>query len=172
MLINGYKLQQAIREAITERDIQAARFEPSLTFFPGDHRNDANEPLEIGRRFQQTERRLCSLQTAQARYNLAVTVVVAGESISLCEAIKLVGGAGRFEKMLRSAITEKKERYSYRDETRQEGTIVAQKALTFEQADTARKTAHRWAAALRTAIASGNATELELGDISDESLSL
>jgi len=169
MMINGYKLQQAIREAIAERDTQAARFEPSLSYFPGESKGD---PREIARRFHEAERRLCALQTAQARYNLAVKVTVMGQSMSLCEAIKLVGGAGRSEKAWRSAGAEKKERYSYRDDTRQEGTIVAQKTLTLEEIDAERKTAHRWAAALRTAIASGNAAERELCDISDHELAI
>jgi len=170
MTINGYKLQQAIREAIADRDTQAARFEPALSYFPGEPKGD---PREIARRFNEAERRLCSLQTAQTCYNLAVKVTVMGQSMSLCEAIKLVGGAGRLEKMFRMAGSEKKERYSYREDTRQEGTIVAQKTLTLEEIDAERKTAHRWAAALRTAIASGNATERELRNISDdESLSL
>lgn len=165
MKINGYKLQQAIREAMIERDTLAARFEPALTHFPGE---DPENPIHTARNFQQAEKRLCALQTAQARYNLAVKVSPLGETMTLCQAIKLVGGAGRMEKMWRSAGTPKKDRYSYREETRDKDTVVAMKTLTTNEIDRERKAAHRWAAALRTAIAGGNAVEMDLSDISDD----
>ena len=74
----------------------------------------------------------------------------------------MVGGAGRLEKMWRSASTPTTDRYSYREETRNKDAIVAERQISFDDAAAYARTASKRAAALRAAIAKGNASEMTL----------
>jgi hypothetical protein len=157
--ITGYKLQQAIREQMQRRDAAAARFNGTLMAFPDEQKQ---KPTKVFDEFMDAERKLASLQVAQARYNLSVQVKVGYDTITLHEAVKRVGGAGRGEKMWRSASTPREDRYSYREESRAKDSIVPSRQISFESADELRRTAAQFAASLREAIAIGNATERDL----------
>jgi len=159
MKIDGAMLKQAIREARTERDSAAARFTPSLTAFPNESKPD---PRKLAEAYQAAENRLAILQVAQTRYNLEVQVTVQGEQMSLLQAIKLVGGAGRLDKMWRSASTPSQDRYNYREETRDKDAIVAERQVSYDEAAGFTKTASRRANALRAAIDKGNTYEMEI----------
>lgn len=165
MKINGFKLQQAVREAKADRDQAAAQFNPSLKAFPDE---DKPDPVAYADRFVAAETRLSTLQEAQAQFNLAVQVDVQGQKISLMRAIKLIGGAGRLEKMWRSASTPVVNRYGYGEDSRNRDTVVAERVISFEKCAEKRKAAAKRAAALRAAIQMGNAQEIDIDvDISD-----
>lgn len=157
--VNGVQLQQAIRAAQQERDLAAQRFTPSLTAFPNENKP---KPEEVSKTFEDSERRVAKLQEAQAMYNLRVRVRVNGEHISLLEAIKRVGGAGRLEKMWRSASAEQVDRYAIREQTRDANAVVAQRQITYDRANENRKVSSKKAASLRAAISLGNAQEVDL----------
>lgn len=162
--VNGYQLKELIKRAEMTRDTTASLFDGSLTKFPDE---DKEGPKQVVDRFQQADFALAKLQVAQVRYNLAVEVEVLGEKMTLTEAIKRVGGAGRVEKMWRSTAGVKKDRYSYRDDdtTRDPNLIRATRTITKTAALELAQEAAKYAGAIRAAIAKGNAVEVDLKDV-------
>jgi len=133
MQVTGYKLQHAIREANDLKNLTASQWDDSLHAFADDKKMSPEDVME---KYLKHERRMVALQVAQAKYNLAVNVRVLDKEMTLCEAIKLVGGAGRTEKMWKAAAGGKKrDRYSYRDDlTRDAGQERAERTITIEAA--------------------------------------
>lgn len=161
MKITGYALRETIKQHELRRDTAAQSFDGSLKAFP---KEDKPSPQSVVEQFLVAERAIAQLQVAQMRYNLAVTVQVAGESMTLAEAIKRVGGEGRSEKMWRSAAGPKKDRYgSYRDEDEIDPTKVrAVPTVTTAEAVKLATQAGKRAGAMRAAIATANATSIEI----------
>jgi len=147
----------------------SSTFEESLYKFEGE---DKQTPQEVADNITKLEREISTLQTAQSRYNLGVTVVVGAtkEKLTLEQAVKLVGGAGRVAKLWRNAAKgEKRDRYGYGDrvKTRKADEVTATATVTREEALTKARNAESFAGSLRNAIAFGNTTELDL-DIPQE----
>jgi len=161
MKITGYKLKETIKRAEMVRDTVASHFNGSLHKFEGDEKDG---PQDVVQKFRKADLALAKVQTIQAQYNLAVEVEVLGEKMTLMEAVKRVGGAGRVEKMWRSASGEKRDRYSYRDDdiTRDKDQIRAQPTINKSQALELAQEAAKLAGALRAAIADGNSVAVEL----------
>lgn len=157
MKTTGYALQQAIREATKERDLADSRFSGSLKAFPDEKKPS---PLKISDEIEAAERRIATLQAAQARYNLAVTVEADGRTMTLQEAVKLLGGAQRLEEKWREAAKEEADRYG--SDTRDAGSIIRVRQVDNEKCvELARKHARR-VNGIRYAIGKGNATEVEI----------
>lgn len=160
MKVTGYKLQHTLRELTHQRDIAAGQFTESLYAFVDD---DKPNPVKLMETYRDCEDKIAKLQTAQQRYNLAVGVEVLGEKMTLSQAIKLVGGAGRAEKMWRScAKGTGTDRYSYRNNTRSKDEEQAKRQVSVEDAMLYARKAAKFASALRMAIQVGNATEVEI----------
>lgn len=161
MKVTGYKLQHKLRELHHERDIASAQFDKGKFAFPGEQKVTAKEAFA---RLQAVEKDIAKLQTAQTQYNLAITVEVSGESMTLCEAVKRVGGAGRMEKMWRSVAAPKQDRFSYRNDdlVRDPSQERAEPTVTVAEAAALAKEAAKFASALREAIQVANATEIEI----------
>jgi len=160
MKITGYKLQHTLRELAHRRDTAAARFPKSLWRFEDE---DKPSPEEVMAAYREAEESIAKLQTAQGKYNLAITVNVMGEEMTLSEAIKRVGGAGRMEKMWRGFAAPKKDRYGYDDpSTRDSGVERAQRQVSEDDAAGYAQKAARFASSLREAIQVANATEVEI----------
>lgn len=168
MKTTGYKLRHAIREAEHIKNLAASQWDDSLHAFPGEAKTS---PTVLMSKYQEAENRLARLQLAQTQYNIAVVVDVQGIKMTLCEAVKRVGGAGRAEKMWRSAAGgEKKERYSYRNDlTRNKDEVRAERTISIEDALEQAKKSARHAASLREAIETGNSIEVNIEGL-DESL--
>lgn len=157
MKVTGYKLQQAIKEQVSRRELAESRFEGSLKKFPDETKPD---PIKLMADYQDAEKRIASLQTAQADYNLKVQVEVEGEKMSLLEAVKQIGGLQRVEKKWRTAATEEHDRYG--GTTRDRDSLVAQRQVPSESCVEFAKTAAKRVRALRYAIQKGDATELDM----------
>jgi hypothetical protein len=160
MKITGYKLQHALRELAHLRDVLSSQFKESLWVFEKD---DKPKPIQVMDSFSQTEEKIAKLQVAQAKYNLAITVKVGKDPMTLAEAVKRVGGAGRMEKMWRSVAADTgKDRYAMRENARDKNTEYAHRAMPVEKALGMAKEAARFASGLREAIQVGNAQEMEI----------
>ncbi len=168
MKINGFLIREAIRRWDLRRDAAANVFKQSLFRFSGEVKTS---PIEIEARFVRAESATASLQTSQSRYNLLVMVVVFDMEITLSEAIKRIGGAGRLEKMWREAAAPKRDSYSYERDIMERELDKERAAPTLtenEIMDRAHKAA-AYAGALRAAIAAGNGTLIEHSDINLDS---
>ena len=159
MKVTGYKLRETIRTWELRRKMAGDNFDKSLHAFEGE----AKDPYSVVRSFQHADEAVANLQTAQAMYNLSIKVEVLGEEMTLCEAVKRVGGAGRVEKLWRTAATDKKDRYGYdRELVRNADEVRAKRTITLQQAGEMAAKAAKWAGALRAAIAVANSEEIEV----------
>lgn len=159
MKVTGYQIRHRLAELEQERKIALSHFNDSLKAFDGDDKPDPRKLMET---YRQCEEDIAALQVWQARYNLAVEVDVDGRTMTLTQAIKMVGGAGRAEKLWRTAASGKEDRYSYREDTRDAGTEYAKRTVPIEECMFNAKKAARFASALRQAMGTGNATEIDL----------
>lgn len=155
--VNGFRLQNLIREQVTQRDVLAKRFTDSQTKFPSE---DKPNPMIVMEKIRTAERLISKLQVLQDQYNLAVQVMIGNESRSLAYTVNLIGSMGREEKSWRLYATGKDDRYGYKDEQRDANSIYATRAMTSEDAAEMSKAAGRRAAQCREAIAVGNATKM------------
>lgn len=163
MKITGYRLREAIKMHELRRNTWAGQFTDSLIKFKDD---DKTHPQVISKNFLAEEEAVARLQAVQARYNLAIMVSILGQKMSLCEAVKRVGGAGRVEGMWRQAAGGKKERYGYgNDNERDPSKERAQPQMTINEITKEAHLASKFAGALRSAIATANTQELEIEDL-------
>jgi len=163
MKITGYRLREAIKMHELRRNTWAGQFTDSLVKFKDD---DKTHPQVIARNFLTEEEAVAKLQAAQAKYNLAVVVNILGQQMSLCEAVKRVGGAGRVEGLWRAAAGGKKDRYGYRNEDERDPTKERARAqMTINEITKEAHVAAKFAGALRSAIATANTQELEIEDL-------
>ena len=164
MIVTGYKLQNAIRDWETQRKIASGLFDNSLHVFE-DEEETASSPHELMDQYKQAEDAIAKIQMAQLRYNLHVEVNVQGTKMTLAEAVKRVGGAGRMEAMWRAAATDgtKRDRWSRdRSLTRSTDEERARPTLKRSEAIELTRTSGRYASSLREAIKTGNAREIEI----------
>jgi hypothetical protein len=164
MKTTGYALREAIKQFELRRDTAARSFDGSLRKFPDE---DKEAPQKIVEQFLKAEGAIVSLQVAQARYNLAVGVEANGEKMSLEEAVKRIGGYARAEKMWRTAAGPKPDRYNtYRNDDERDPTkLVSRITVTPSEAVKLASAAAKRAGALRAAIATGNAREVEIENL-------
>lgn len=161
MKITGYKLQHAIRELEQAREVAAQQFADNIMQF--ESQDDKQELPEVFARFTTLEKKIAQLQVAQANYNLAVQVNVLGEIMPLHQAVKLIGGAGRSEKMWRDVVKgQRTNKYYSPENTRSKDQEYAKRSISVTDAVGAAKHSAKVASALRQAIQLGNATEIEL----------
>jgi len=166
MKITGYKLREAIKQQELLRDTAASMFDDTLKVFPGETKS---APQDVVKAFLVAETNVAKLQTAQMRFNLAVKVDILGEKMSLAEAIKRVGGQGRVEKMWRSAANSKrKDRYGYDDDELDPTKVRSTLTITPDAAVKLASSAGRVAGAYRAAIATANAQEVDIEDVTPE----
>lgn len=160
MKINGYQIRETIRRLTLQRDITATQFKDNLYAYEGE---EASDPVRTMTEYQELDRRVALIETLQQKYNQMVSVEVDGCPMNLSLAVKLVGGAGRREKMWRDAAAPKKDRYSYANErmSRSKDTEYASRTISTDAAVNMAQKAGKYAASLRSAIAKGNTTEFE-----------
>ena len=160
MKTTGYKLREEIRKFELQRDTAINMFKDSLHVFEGESKAD---PLSLMQKFRDAEFAVVTFQEAQQRYNLKVNIDVQGKKISLAIAVKMLGGAGRAAKLWRDVVAEKEDRHSYRNTLeRSKDTEVAKRVVKYDFALKEANKADAYAGALRAAIATGNATEVEI----------
>ena len=168
MKVTGYRLREAIKRWQLRRDTAAGQFEDSIHAFPDEVKP---APRELMRTVAYADNAIVQLQVAQQRYNLAVCVGVegVGETLTLAEAIKAVGGVTRLEKAWRKQSLPHKERHLYRSEpsTLRDSTKVAAKR-TISPEDAAKQATIHGATrvAYIEAIGTGNACEVDIKDLS------
>lgn len=163
MKITGWLLREAIKSHELRRDTAARAFNGTLRKFDDEVKQ---APTEVVAEFLAREASIAALQVAQAQYNLKVRVNHDGRNITLCEAVKLIGGLGRAEKMYRSATGDKPDRYSIRDDNvRDPNQVRAKETIAPAEAARLASIQAKSAGRLRAAIATGNGTEIEIENL-------
>lgn len=156
MLVTGYALREAIKQWELRKDAANRVFEDSLKVFPGE---DKPHPSKLIEQYLAAEVAIAQLQTAQAQYNLMNTFDFEGRKITLCEAVKSLGGYGRVEKLWRTAAGGgKKDRYgSSSNDERDPEKIYSVQVVTPSMGVEQSSLAARRASTLRAGIATSNA---------------
>ena len=157
MKVNGYRLREALRRHQLIRETAAAQFTPSLIVFPGEKKQS---PFDIAGAVERAELAIAAIQTAQSQYNASVPLLIGGEARSLTSAIKRLGALQRVEKLWRVAATGKKDKYAhYRSDSpdrKKADEVIAERAVSPEEAMMAAEIVAKELGALREAIATAN----------------
>jgi hypothetical protein len=166
MKFTGYQIREALRRWGMKRDMASSQFEGSLKKFDDEDKADPNRVMND---FMLADEKIARLQLAQDIYNLGVMVTIKSrvgtdvKQMSLAQAVKLVGGAGRAEKMWRSAANPSKDRYSMSaDDVRKEGEVRSKPVMAASEMMRRAEEISRYASSLRAAMATGNAVEIEV----------
>jgi hypothetical protein len=159
--VTGYKIQHKLRELEQLKEVAVQQFNENILQFQSQ--NEKLELPEIFATYTVLEKRIAKLQEAQTMYNLAVNVNVLGESMTLLNAVKLVGGAGRAEKMWKDVIKGARSvRHMFSEQTRSKDQEYAIRSVSTKDAVGFTQQCTQIAGALREAIQVGNSTEVEL----------
>jgi hypothetical protein len=164
MKITGYTLREAIKIWNLRRDAAFSQFEGSLKVFDGD--DDKPSPERVADKIAECEHSIAHLQTAQAYYNQKVSADVLGKSYPLAWIIKRLGGAGRLEKLWRTAskVPSGIDRYgrTTSGNLRSKDAVVAKRTISHEDALKRATESAKYAAALRGAVGIANSREIEI----------
>jgi hypothetical protein len=137
-----------------------SQWDDSMWAFEGEEKVGTKE---LSEQITTAEISIAKLQTMQTTFNLKVMLLWKGKEITLMEAIKAVGGAGRMEKMWSAAARIKKDRYGYSPrETRNKDQEVSVRTISVEDAAKMSTLATRDAGQLRALIAKGNQESVEM----------
>lgn len=163
MQVNGYMLREAIKRWELRRSTSEKLFSQSLWRFEGDEKADI---MAMAKQYEDADVAVAVLQTAQVRLNEKVEapVKVKGKivAMTLGEAVKRVGGAGRIEKMWRNVTTDKQDRYDREERSRDKDQIQAKRTVSQSVALEKATEAATYAGALRATIAEANSRNIEL----------
>jgi len=171
MKTTGFQLREARRNLQTTREVLFKQFQAGLWQFKGQEKPT---PQAVAEKIIQVEGKIARVETAQARYNLLVEVSVDGiGNITLAEAVKRVGGAGRLEKVWRGLATgPERDNYSFDDpSSRDPDREYATRSCSVDECISKASAAGRVAGALRAAIAVENATAVEVPNLTPDDLS-
>ena len=163
MLVTGYRLRHAIKRLEQRRNVAVRQFKDGIYVFEGETKPS---PEECMAQFRSCEDKMAALQVAQARYNLAVEVTVLDRTMTLHEAVKRVGGAGRAEKLWRE-VADEDQGYGWQSTARMRSTDqeYADRVMPVNDCLDRADQAAQLANALREAIAMGNAQEIEVEEL-------
>lgn len=167
--VNGYEIRNAIQRWEIRKDAAYNLFNDSLHIFEGQIKLS---PDLVSTKITEAENAMAILQVAQSRYNLKVMLSVKitnddNTVMTLCQAVKILGGAGRISKLWRESVSPKKDRYSYSDNglERDSGKERAKSVLDLETRMARANEKDIYASSLRAAIASGNATSIDCEEL-------
>lgn len=163
MKTDGYALREAIKQWELRKEVAERAFAGSLHKFADEVKET---PQQVVDAYLQAEESIAKLQVAQMRYNLAVTVDVRGQAMTLAEAIKMSGSAGRVEKMWKTATPQEQRRHRYDDDlTRTPGQERAEATIDVKTTVVLATKAGKRSGAYRAAIATANAVKVEIEDL-------
>lgn len=167
--INGYRIREALKQWHNRRQIASTQYNTSLYYFEGE---DHLPLVQVVKNFRLADENYAKLQELQQWYNARVMVETKNADgkpvmMSLSYAVKVLGGAGRIEKMWRDACSDKQDRYgsSYgRDRERDKDKEYAKRSVSIPEATNLVEAASRYSMFLRSEIARANNTSVNIGD--------
>jgi hypothetical protein len=164
MTTTGWQIREALKTWELRKGLAEKLFPESLHKFKDEAKDSPQAHIEA---YLTAELAIAKLQVAQMKYNLAITVLVDKEEMSLAEAIKRVGSAGRVEKMWGS-VKPASSRSRYMDDmpiTRDPNQERAESTLTVKESTKLAEQASKRASAFRAAINTGNGREVEIANL-------
>jgi hypothetical protein len=164
MLITGNRILDALdmlKERVKSLDTQ---FKPSLYRFEDESADEKRDPRDIVAEFEKLHERIARLQEVQAAYNLRVEVDVLGEQMTLQRILHLIGSASRVKAHWLSASAPEEQNIYAINPLRQRDKEheYAKRVVPLAEAQQLADHASRRALALKQAIRSANAREVEM----------
>jgi hypothetical protein len=162
MIITGNKLLDAL-DFLKERvKLLESQFQASLFRFEDDDME--RDPRELMRQYEEAQAKIARLMEVQSAYNLQVEVEVLGESMSLQRVLHLISSANRVKSLwAKAAEPEQQNAFIYGNlRTRDKDNEYARRVVPVTEAEELAAMSTRWALALKQAIRSGNAREVEM----------
>lgn len=160
MKVDGVQIREALSRWKTKADTLATQFPEACWAFQGEEKQS---PFDVHDSVVNAEEAVAQLEELQQAYNSNVCVLVQDKSMTLARAVKLVGGAGRRAKAWKDVARDTgRDRYSS-GRTRSTTEEVAKRTVSVEEALGRHAAAERYASAIRSAIARGNMTQVEIG---------
>lgn len=168
MKINGYRLREALKMWDLRKNAAELEFPDSLHKFASEDTKES--PLSVAGKLSAAEASVAKLQVAQMRYNLLVTVEVSGVgSMTLADAIKLSATADRIEKLWKSAPGASRRSYHEARKLERDSTLErAIPTMTSKEILAETTNAARISGKFRAALATGNAVEMDVQDLSPD----
>jgi uncharacterized membrane protein YqiK len=125
--------------------------------------DEKETPGDLSAQYSVIEEQIAVLMTARAVYNLKVMVKANNVDMPLAKAIRLVGGAGRLEKLWRAPTKKKVDRWDREQRLeRDKDHEFATQVISIEDCLKAARIEGKRASSLREAIAVGNGAGLEM----------
>jgi hypothetical protein len=162
MIITGNKLLDAL-DFLKERvKLLESQFQASLFRFEDDELE--RDPREVMRQYEEAQAKIARLMEVQSAYNLQVQVEVLGERMSLQRVLHLISSASRVKSLwAKAAEPDQQNVYHFGSiRTRDRDNEYARRVVPVTEAEERAATSARWALALKQAIRSGNAREIEM----------
>ena len=164
MKVTGFQIMDRIVALREQSQTLNSQFTTSLYHFEKEVA-EKPDPRVLMTTYLDNERKVALLQEAQAAYNLKVIVEVLDEKMSLQNAVKLIGSVTRVKNNWLAASkpnTDANSYASYYQMVRDKENEYAQRAVGVEECLRLSNEAADLMAALKQAIRSGNAAEIEL----------
>lgn len=160
MKVTGFQIREAINRWTRRRNVADTQFRESLWAFEGEEKDT---PKDVIDRYMEADKIIVALQMLQTVFNLHTLVSVRGQEIPLGKAVRLLGGAGRVEKIWREAATDSAgDRYYDRNErSRGKDNEYAKRQVSIPEATRLSDEAAAFASELRAAVATGNMATIE-----------
>ena len=163
MNISGSKIKNALQATQRRLESQVRIFQHSLSYLEGEVAPVALD--DTMRLIQKYETGVSRLQTVQLEYNLAVKVDVLGVKMTLCQAIKSLGGADRIAVLWDGASKFEVEINRFRVSTTDKPLPKVLRTMSAETACERSIDADKWRNALRGAVAEGNTTSVMMPNV-------
>ena len=159
--VTGYMIRTGIETATRHRDGLVSLFKNSTKKFSGEEKDDLKA---ISKNLEQAELNLVELQVIQDLYNQAVVVnnpSFGGDRFTLSQAIKMVGGLSRMEKIWKDA-GETTDRIYGRHDQRVEGTEYATLAVPVKESTAISESFSKRKSTLSRLISEANGTKINM----------
>ena len=161
MIVTGHKILDALDYLKERAKTVEGQFTASLHRFEGDE--SKRDPREIVDEYDKIQRHVARLMEVQANYNVLVEIQVQGESMSLQRVLQLISSANRIKNLWSSVSVSQPTMYHYGNPlARDKEHEYAKPVVSLAEAEELSSKASLRAMALKQAIRSGNAREVEL----------
>lgn len=164
MQVTGNMIMRRIKRLRERADRKLKTYEASLTFLSTDSLKE--KPQEIIDKYEAIERKIAALQELQSHYNLAVTVVVQGERLTLEQVAKLKGTVNTIASKWNAAVNTDPTaltRYELMAMRQGETSVeIPQRVVPMKEAETQYEAAKDRVDAFSDAIMAGNSIALDL----------
>lgn len=164
MEVNGFQIREALKRWERRKKTADSLFKETLWSF--EDAGKAPDSRKVAEEYKRSDLAVARLQELQQKFNSQVNLDVLGQKMTMALAIKILGGAGRLEKMWSGAVTDQGgDRYYRRENSRKADDIYACRTVSQEDCAKLADEAAHFSSALRNAIAVGNTQKVSIGDV-------